>query len=140
MQAEDSLGALATRTGKAINDVLYDYLIENGGTGFAAILSANYQSGNLDVVREILAHPETATGLAHAGAHVNLICDGSMPTTQLKHWGGGARLLQKISGYEATLLNGVITRRHDQDTGARPGRLVGGNSMNQMLESIRGRN
>ena len=183
----DSLGARAARTGKPIEEVLYDYLIENGGTGFAAILSANYQSGNLDVVREMLAHPETVTGLGDAGAHVNLISDGSMPTTQLKHWAGGrtrgeglpiefivekqtrrnarlygledrgtlqvgmradlnvidmaalsvampvshcdlpaggARLLQTISGYEATLLNGVITRRHDQDTGARPGRLV----------------
>lgn len=186
---EDSLGARAKRTGKAIDEVLYDYLIENGGTGFAAILSANYQSGNLDVVREMLAHPETVTGLGDAGAHVNLISDGSMPTTQLKHWAGGrtrgeglpiefivekqtrrnarlygltdrgtlqigmradlnvidmaalsvampvshrdlpaggARLLQKTSGYEATLLNGVITRRCDQDTGARPGRLVRG--------------
>lgn len=186
---EDSLGARATRTGKAIDEVLYDYLIEDGGTGFAAILSANYQSGNLDVVREMLAHPETVTGLGDAGAHVNLISDGSMPTTQLKHWAGGrtrgeglpiefivekqtrrnarlyglkdrgtlqvgmradlnvidlatlsvgmpvshcdlpaggARLLQTISGYELTLLNGVITRRRDQDTGARPGRLVRG--------------
>jgi hypothetical protein len=35
-------------------------------------------------------------------------------------------VLQNISGYEATLLNGVITRRRDQDTGARPGRLVRG--------------
>lgn len=188
-KAEESLGARAAQTGKTIDDVMYDYLIENGGTGFAAILSANYVNGNLDVVREMLAHPETVTGLADAGAHVHLISDGSMPTTQLKHWAGGrtrgeglpiefiiekqtrrnarlyglkdrgtiqvgmradlnvidmaalsvampvshcdlpaggARLLQKISGYEATLLNGVITRRHDHDTGARPGRLVRG--------------
>jgi N-acyl-D-amino-acid deacylase len=138
----------------------------------------------------MLAHPETVTGLADAGAHVNLICDGSMLTTQLKHWGGGgrtrgeglplefivekqtrrnarlygmrdrgtlepgmradvnvidmqalavgmpvshsdlpaggARLLQKISGYEATILAGSVTRRRDEDTGARPGRLVRG--------------
>ena len=187
--ADDSLGARASRTGRAIDDVLYDYLIEAGGTGFAAILSANYLEGNLDVVREMLAHPDTVTGLGDAGAHVNLICDGSMPTTQLRHWArgrtrgeglpiefivekqtrrnaslygltdrgtlevgmradlnvidmdalsvampvshcdlpaGGARLLQKTFGYEATLLNGVITRRRDQDTGARPGRLVRG--------------
>ena len=39
---------------------------------------------------------------------------------------GGARLLQRITGYEATILNGTVTRRHDQDTGARPGRLVRG--------------
>jgi N-acyl-D-aspartate/D-glutamate deacylase len=37
---------------------------------------------------------------------------------------GSKRLLQGASGYVATLVNGVVTRRNDQDTGARPGRLV----------------
>lgn len=37
---------------------------------------------------------------------------------------GGRRLLQSADGYVATVVNGVITRRHSQDTGARPGRLV----------------
>jgi N-acyl-D-aspartate/D-glutamate deacylase len=186
---DKSLGARAVREGKSTDEVLYDYLTENDGKGFAALLGTNFQDGNLDVVREMLAHPETITGLADAGAHVNLICDGSMPTTQLKLWGGGrsrgealpiefivekqtrrnarlygmrdrgtlevgmradlnvinlealnaeppishndlpaggARLLQKISGYEATVLNGTITRRDDKDTGARPGGLVRG--------------
>ena len=39
---------------------------------------------------------------------------------------GGRRLLQDASGYVATIVNGVVTRRHDTDTGARPGRLVRG--------------
>ncbi|MDZ7669495.1 MAG: amidohydrolase family protein [Gammaproteobacteria bacterium] len=37
---------------------------------------------------------------------------------------GGMRLMQSAHGYLATLVNGVVTRRFDQDTGARPGRLV----------------
>ncbi len=37
---------------------------------------------------------------------------------------GGARILQDASGYRATIVSGVVTRRNDQDTGARPGRLV----------------
>jgi N-acyl-D-aspartate/D-glutamate deacylase len=37
---------------------------------------------------------------------------------------GGRRILQDASGYVATIVNGVVTRRHDRDTGARPGRLV----------------
>ncbi|MEM7412442.1 MAG: amidohydrolase family protein [Myxococcota bacterium] len=37
---------------------------------------------------------------------------------------GGSRLLQPASGYVATFVNGVRTRDHDRDTGARPGRLV----------------
>jgi N-acyl-D-aspartate/D-glutamate deacylase len=37
---------------------------------------------------------------------------------------GGSRILQQASGYLATYVNGVRTRDHDRDTGARPGRLV----------------
>jgi len=37
---------------------------------------------------------------------------------------GGRRILQPASGYVATIVNGVVTRRNDRDTGARPGRLV----------------
>jgi N-acyl-D-aspartate/D-glutamate deacylase len=37
---------------------------------------------------------------------------------------GGGRLLQGSEGYLATLVAGEVTRRHDEDTGARPGRLV----------------
>jgi N-acyl-D-aspartate/D-glutamate deacylase len=39
---------------------------------------------------------------------------------------GGARLLQPASGYIATLINGRVTRRNGEDTGARPGRLLRG--------------
>ena len=37
---------------------------------------------------------------------------------------GGVRLMQGATGYIATLIDGVRTRDHDQDTGARPGRLI----------------
>lgn len=37
---------------------------------------------------------------------------------------GGARLMQPAQGYVANLIKGTVTRRMDQDTGARPGRLV----------------
>ena len=39
---------------------------------------------------------------------------------------GGRRLVQGASGYDATVVNGVVTRRHGADTGARPGRLIRG--------------
>jgi N-acyl-D-aspartate/D-glutamate deacylase len=39
---------------------------------------------------------------------------------------GGRRLVQSASGYDATIVSGVITRRNGEDTGARPGRLVRG--------------
>jgi N-acyl-D-amino-acid deacylase len=37
---------------------------------------------------------------------------------------GGRRLLQEATGYVATVVAGVVTRRDGADTGARPGRLV----------------
>lgn len=39
---------------------------------------------------------------------------------------GGRRLIQGASGYDATVVNGTLTRRHGVDTGARPGRLLRG--------------
>jgi len=39
---------------------------------------------------------------------------------------GATRLLQDAVGYDATIVNGVITRRNDTDTGARPGNLIRG--------------
>jgi N-acyl-D-aspartate/D-glutamate deacylase len=39
---------------------------------------------------------------------------------------GGNRLVQGASGYDATIVSGVVTRRDGVDTGARPGRLVRG--------------
>ncbi len=37
---------------------------------------------------------------------------------------GAPRLIQRASGYLATIVNGTVTRRNDEETGARPGRLV----------------
>ena len=39
---------------------------------------------------------------------------------------GGKRLLQRASGYVATIKSGVVTFREGRPTGARPGRLVRG--------------
>ena len=37
---------------------------------------------------------------------------------------GGTRLMQPVTGYKATFCNGIKIRDNDNDTGARPGRLV----------------
>jgi N-acyl-D-aspartate/D-glutamate deacylase len=43
---------------------------------------------------------------------------------------GGGRLLQRASGYLATIVAGEVTRENDEDTGGRPGRLVRPGSAN----------
>ena len=37
---------------------------------------------------------------------------------------GASRLLQDVRGYRLTMVNGTITREHDQATGEMPGRLL----------------
>ncbi len=52
----------------------------------------------------------------------NLRLDPPRPVDDLP--AGGRRILQAAHGYAATIVNGVVVRRADTDTGARPGRLV----------------
>jgi N-acyl-D-aspartate/D-glutamate deacylase len=42
---------------------------------------------------------------------------------------GGKRLLQRVSGYEATIVSGRVTFRDGAATGVLPGRLVRGPQM-----------
>ncbi len=53
--------------------------------------------GDLEAIREMIVHPDTIVGLADAGAHVKLICDGSSPSTQLTHWTRDRTRGEKIS-------------------------------------------
>jgi N-acyl-D-amino-acid deacylase len=148
-----------------------------------------YTDRHLDGMREMLVHPSTVLGLADGGAHVGVICDGSMPTFMLTHSvrdrsrgeripleqavqlqterpaqlfgfedrgrlapgyladinviefdnltlgpirmahdlpAGGRRLVQRATGYRATIKSGLVVREHDHPTGERPGRLLRG--------------
>ena len=61
-------------------------------------------------------------------ADINLIDHGALhlhaPHVVHDLPGGGRRLAQQATGYRATMVSGVITRRDGADTGARPGRLI----------------
>ena len=50
---------------------------------------------------------------------------------------GGRRLIQGASGYDATIVSGVVTRRHGVDTGARPGALLRGVQPSAPLRGVR---
>ncbi|HEX4892029.1 MAG TPA: amidohydrolase family protein [Hyphomicrobiaceae bacterium] len=186
---ENALGPVARARGLDPAAMAYDILLENDGRGMLYVPFVNYQAGNLDVVREMLVHPNAVPGLSDGGAHCGIICDASFPTYLLTHWTrdrtrgerlsipfvvaaqarrtaasvglkdrgvlapgykadinvidydrlrvhhpevrhdlpmGGRRLVQKITGYEATVLSGVVVRRGGETTGALPGRLVRG--------------
>ncbi len=84
--ADQSILELAQRRGVTPDEAAYDHLCEGDGTNVATMLGAGFVDRNLDAIHEMLVHPETVTGLGDAGAHVKLICDGTMPTTQITHW------------------------------------------------------
>ncbi len=83
---DQSLGAQARAAGRDPAEFLYDRLLDDGGTAVYVLFGANYVEGNLDVCREMLADPNTVSGLSDAGAHVNFICDMTNPTFHLTHW------------------------------------------------------
>jgi N-acyl-D-aspartate/D-glutamate deacylase len=82
----ESIAARAEAENRAPEEVAYDTLLKDDGDAMLYIPSNNYRDGNLDVVREMLAHRLTLPGLSDGGAHVGTICDASTPTTLLEYW------------------------------------------------------
>jgi N-acyl-D-aspartate/D-glutamate deacylase len=186
-ERSESVVGRARALGVSAESLMYDLLLEDEGRAFYAVFGSNFAKANLDASMDMLVHPDSVTGLSDAGAHVNFICDCSMPTFHLTHWvrdrsrgprlplelavhkltknnadlygmtdrgsveigkradinvidlenltiqapfvrhdlpAGGSRILQPSTGYAATLVNGIVVRLNDEDTGERPGRLV----------------
>lgn len=89
------------------------------------------------VVRKQTLDTATLFGLSDRGviatgkkADINVIDMGALrlgvPQMVYDLPAGGRRLIQDASGYDATVVSGVVTRRNGVDTGARPGRLLRG--------------
>jgi N-acyl-D-aspartate/D-glutamate deacylase len=67
-------------------EAIYDHLCAGDGSNPLYFPIFNYNAGNLDVVRQMLAHPRALAGLSDAGAHVGTVCDASFSTFMLTHW------------------------------------------------------
>nr|WP_047165583.1 amidohydrolase family protein [Sphingomonas sp. Y57] len=83
---DQSLQADARRRDVRSVEAVYDALLDHEGQALLYLPIFNYGGGNLDVVREMLAHPQSMMGLGDAGAHVNVITDYSYPTFALSFW------------------------------------------------------
>lgn len=83
---DQSIKAEAARLGKTSAEHMYDRLLEDDGMALYMILSSNYAAGDLKVCRDMMLDPNTVTGNADNGAHVNFISDCSVTTYHLTHW------------------------------------------------------
>ncbi len=82
-----SVAADASRRGVNPHEALYDALLARDGTELLYVPVMNYGDGDFELTKEMLAHPLSVPGLGDAGAHVGFLCDGSMPSFLLSHWG-----------------------------------------------------
>ncbi|HUD50398.1 N-acyl-D-amino-acid deacylase family protein [Parvibaculum sp.] len=84
---DESVKALAERSGKNPREILLDMMLERDGKALIYFPLMNYYCGSLADVETMLTHPNTAFGLSDGGAHCGIICDASFPSTLLTHWG-----------------------------------------------------
>ena len=96
------LGSRAASTGENVLSLLYDYMLEQNGAAMCALMGGANVHESQEVLRKMLMHPETVTGLSDAGAHVTLICDATMPTTQLTFWARDRHLGERIPSCSRT--------------------------------------
>jgi N-acyl-D-aspartate/D-glutamate deacylase len=83
---EQSVAAIAKRTGRTPEEVCLELLNRHDGEGMLYFPLFNYSAGDLDVLHELHSNPNTLMGLSDAGAHCGAVCDGGMPTFMLTHW------------------------------------------------------
>ncbi len=104
-----SLGAQAKASGIPARELMYDHLAAGEGNNLVYFPIHNYLHGSLDRVREMLMHPHALCSLGDAGAHVGTVCDASITTTMLAHWG-----VQRIRGEKIALPHVVhmLTQRN----------------------------
>ncbi len=84
---EASIAAEAARSGVRPEELTYDALLGGGGKDLLYYPLFNYAQMDLEPTREMLTHPLTILGLSDGGAHCGAICDASLPTSMLTHWG-----------------------------------------------------
>jgi N-acyl-D-aspartate/D-glutamate deacylase len=78
-----SIAGIAQRKGLPADQVAYDMLIKDNRRQKFYFPLYNYTDNNLDVVREMMPHPDALLSLGDAGAHCGYICDASYPTYKL---------------------------------------------------------
>ena len=84
---EDSIAAIAARKNISELEVMYDEMLQNQGSNLIYAAFTPYEKYKLDFVEQAYRLKSSVAGGSDGGAHCGLICDASMPTTNISHWG-----------------------------------------------------
>ena len=83
---EDSIAYLAEQRNHSEEEVIYDELIKDDGKSLIYACFTPYENHKLKFVETFYKLKSSVAGGSDGGAHCGLICDASMPTTNLSHW------------------------------------------------------
>ena len=83
---EDSIAYLAEQRNHSEEEVIYDELIKDDGKRLIYAGFTPYENHKLKFVETFYKLKSSVAGGSDGGAHCGLICDASMPTTNLSHW------------------------------------------------------
>ena len=84
---EQSVAAIAKRENRRPVEVAYDMLLQQEGRELLYFPILGYAEGDFEDMRAMMMHPQSVFGLSDGGAHCATICDASIPTYLLTHWG-----------------------------------------------------
>ena len=93
---EDSIAAIALNKGISELEVMYDEMMKNNGTNLIYACFTPYENYKLDFVEQAYGLKSSVAGGSDGGAHCGLICDASMPTTNLSHWARDRKAGKKL--------------------------------------------
>jgi N-acyl-D-amino-acid deacylase len=83
---ERSAAAVARARGISPFEVVYEWMMADGGNGIVYFPIFNYSYGDFSHLHRLLQHGQTMLSLGDGGAHVGYITDAGLPTFMLTHW------------------------------------------------------
>ena len=126
---EDSIAALAKSKNIPELEVIYDEFLKNEGTNLVYACFTPYENHKLDFVERAYGLKSSVAGGSDGGAHCGLICDASMPTTNLSHWARDREAGKKIPIE-------LIVRKQTKDTAETYGLFDRGEIKTGMLADL----
>jgi N-acyl-D-amino-acid deacylase len=90
VRPEQSVAAIAERTGREVGAVILEHLVRTDGKGFFIVPLFN---PDIDAAGAMLEHPLTGIGLGDSGAHTSQTSDASYSTFALAYWVRERKLL-----------------------------------------------